>query len=84
MRAKNWKAIRMPMITGKTELYDLATDIGETKDVAGEHPAVVKSLEHLMDKSHVPDPNWVPEPNPPKPANAKKASNTKVKGGRTQ
>ena len=73
VRAKNWKAIRMPMITGKTELYDLATDIGETKDVAGKHPDVVKRLEHLMDESHVPDPNWVPNPNPPKPANAKKA-----------
>jgi len=75
VRAKNWKAIRMPMITGKTELYDLSADVGETNDVAGEHADIVKRLEHLMDESHVPDPNWVPNPNPPGPANAKRDKN---------
>jgi uncharacterized sulfatase len=58
VRQANWKAVRMPMFTGKTELYDLETDIGETKDVSTEHEAVVQRLEQLMDEAHVPDPNW--------------------------
>jgi arylsulfatase A-like enzyme len=58
VRSKNWKAVRVPMLTGKTELYDLATDIGETKDVAAEHPDVVRNLEQMMTEAHVPDPNW--------------------------
>ena len=58
VRAQNWKAIRMPMHTGKTELYDLATDLGEKTDVAAEHPEVVRRLEQFMDQAHVDDPNW--------------------------
>ena len=33
------------------ELYDLKTDIGETKNVAGEHPEVVQRLKKLMEKA---------------------------------
>ena len=58
VRAGNWKAVRMPMLTGATELYDLETDIGETNNVAGKHPEIVRRLESLMDEAHVDDPNW--------------------------
>ncbi len=47
VRKGNWKAIRHDP-DGKTELYDLSTDIGETKNVAAEHPEVVKEMEAIM------------------------------------
>jgi arylsulfatase A-like enzyme len=43
-RWNNWKTIRDPK-TGKIGLYDLATDIGETRDVAAEHPDIVAKFE---------------------------------------
>ena len=36
---------------GGLELYNLADDIGETKNVAGRHPEVVKRLEALAEKA---------------------------------
>ncbi|WP_417748794.1 arylsulfatase [Rosistilla oblonga] len=58
VRAKNWKAIRKPWMTGKTQLYDLSTDTGETNDVADANPDVVKQLEAMMTEAHVEHPNW--------------------------
>ena len=54
IRKANWKAIRFykdgqPF---KTELYNLAKDIGEKDDVAGAYPDKVKELEWLMDAAH--------------------------------
>jgi arylsulfatase A-like enzyme/glucose/arabinose dehydrogenase len=63
MRWQNWKAVRMPMITGSTELYDLAADGGETKNVASVHAEIAHRLEKLMDEAHVPDPHWMPKKN---------------------
>ncbi|MCA9196159.1 MAG: arylsulfatase [Planctomycetales bacterium] len=63
VRSQNWKAIRKPMFSGKTELYNLDSDIGETTDVAQQHPDIVARLEAMMDEAHVPHPNWkVPAP----------------------
>jgi arylsulfatase A-like enzyme len=42
VRDSQYKLIRGA--SGSTELYDLQADIGETKDLAREKPAVVKSL----------------------------------------
>lgn len=42
MRQGNWKLVRLP--GGKPELYDLATDMGESKDLAAEKPEVVTQL----------------------------------------
>ncbi|GGH11732.1 arylsulfatase [Sphingobacterium alkalisoli] len=54
LRMGNWKAIRF--YKGKepqrTELYDLSTDIGETKDLANEFPDQVKKMEDMMEKHH--------------------------------
>ena len=58
VRAGHWKAIRMPWGSGKTELYDLSKDLGETNNVADANPDVVKSLEAMMDEAHVDHPNW--------------------------
>ncbi len=58
VRAGKWKAIRMPMLTGKTQLYDLNQDLGEQHDVAEKHPDIVERLEQMMDAAHRPHPNW--------------------------
>ena len=60
VRRQNWKAVRMPMFTGKTELYDLTQDLGEAHNVADQHGGIVKQLEDLMAQAHVPHPNWTP------------------------
>jgi arylsulfatase A-like enzyme len=69
VRLGNWKAVRIPMLTGKIQLYDLATDIGEKHDVAADHPDVVEHIRTLMDQAHVPSPLWKPgapaNPGPP-------------------
>lgn len=63
VRAGDWKAIRQPMLHGRTELYNLAEDLGEEHDVAAAHPEVVAKLESFMAEAHVPNPNWkVPPP----------------------
>ncbi|SFO95042.1 arylsulfatase [Actinomadura madurae] len=46
-REGEWKLVFAPEVSGGTgeyALYDLATDPGETKDVAAEHPDVVERL----------------------------------------
>jgi arylsulfatase A-like enzyme len=54
VRAGDWKAIRIPMGTGKVELYDLKTDLHEDHNVAAEHPDVVAKLTAMMDQAHTP------------------------------
>jgi uncharacterized sulfatase len=67
VRQGDWKAVRRPMFTGKTELYDLSADPGEEKDVSAAHPEVVGRMEALMKEAHVPHPGWkVPAPRRPK------------------
>jgi uncharacterized sulfatase len=68
VRKGDWKAVRRPLLTGTTELYDLAKDVGEAKDVAAEHPEVVASMEAMMKAAHVPHPAWhVPAPGTKQP-----------------
>jgi len=56
IRVGDWKAIRTGMGKGNLviELYDIAKDPGETKDLASEHPEVVARLEAMMAEQHVP------------------------------
>ena len=58
VRFGNWKAIRQPMLTGKVELYDLSKDLGETNDLAAQHPALVEQAMKYLNEAHVDDPNW--------------------------
>ena len=53
IRVGDWKAIRQNMSRGNltVELYNLATDAGEQKNVADKHPEIVKQLTELM-QSH--------------------------------
>ena len=45
IRKGNWKLIKVAILPGKTELYDLSKDPGETENVADDNPEVVKDLE---------------------------------------
>jgi len=45
VRKGNWKLVKIALLPGKTELFDLATDPGEKVNVADQHPEVVKDLE---------------------------------------
>jgi arylsulfatase A-like enzyme len=47
VRYGDWKGIRWPG-RSDVELYDLATDIGESHDVARDHPRVVARIEEIM------------------------------------
>ena len=55
VRAGNWKGVKLDP-DKPLELYDLATDLGETKDVAAAHPDVVKQLEAYLTEAADP---WV-------------------------
>ena len=57
VRMGNWKAVKLNVSSkpvGETELYDLATDIGETNNVASSNPLIVKKMEVVMKKAHTP------------------------------
>jgi uncharacterized sulfatase len=58
VRQGPWKAIRQPMFIGPIELYNLDDDIGETRDVAGNHPDIVNNMTALMAGAHIPDSLW--------------------------
>jgi arylsulfatase A-like enzyme len=40
-----WKLVKIALLPGKTELFDLAADPGENSDVAAQNPEVVRDLE---------------------------------------
>jgi arylsulfatase A len=55
VRLGDWKGVRQGL--GKpgpvrTELYDLKGDVGETRDVAAEHPDVVARMDVLLAREH--------------------------------
>ncbi|APZ95833.1 arylsulfatase [Fuerstiella marisgermanici] len=56
VRVDDWKAVRQNLNkskTIKTELYNIAEDIGEQNDVAADHPDVLQKLERMMAEQHV-------------------------------
>lgn len=57
VRVGDWKAVRNGL-DRPIELYDLAADPGETRDVAAQHPAVVGRLRDQMAKAYVPSPDY--------------------------
>jgi arylsulfatase A-like enzyme len=46
-RERDWKLVALSRDTSHWQLYDLATDRSETKDVAAEHPDEVRRLDSL-------------------------------------
>ena len=51
IRQGKWKGVRTAE-NGPLELYDLSTDLGETRNLAPDTPAVVHRLEKLMQDAH--------------------------------
>ncbi len=49
VRSGDWKLVVSKGSSGKPELYDLATDVGEQKDLAATHPEQVVELQKLYD-----------------------------------
>ena len=43
-----WKLVKLALLPGKTELFDLAADPGEKTDVAAQNPEVVRDLEDRL------------------------------------
>ncbi len=60
IRWGNWKAVR-PKPGGAVELYNLADDLGETKDLAARHPELVTKAVEMMNAARTPHPDW-PDP----------------------
>ena len=63
VRIGDWKAVRQNLArkdatTPKTELYNLAADPSERKDLAAAHPDQVAELEKLMEREHTPSPDF--------------------------
>lgn len=52
-RLGQWKAVRQRP-EGPIELYDLSTDIGESKDVSAANPQVAERMARIMRESHRP------------------------------
>ena len=48
----DWKAVRYGH-KGKTQLYNLANDLYETRDLAGEYPEIVERMENILRKESV-------------------------------
>lgn len=56
-RFGDWKAVRN-VVGGPIELYDLAKDVGETEDLADQHPEVVAKAEKILKEARTEDSNW--------------------------
>jgi arylsulfatase A-like enzyme len=55
VRLGDWKAVRLDVTSNPRapiELYDLAVDPGEQRDVAAQHPRIVRDLEAIMIREH--------------------------------
>jgi len=61
VRWGKWKGVRNNVHKNPNsllELYDLTEDIGETTDIAAQHPDVVAKLESCMQEAYTPSPRW--------------------------
>lgn len=56
-RWDDWKAVQ-PKFGESIEIYDLAEDPGETKNLAAEKPELVAHAKEIFEQAHRPDPNW--------------------------
>jgi arylsulfatase A-like enzyme len=61
LRQGDWKLYR-DAPNKPAELYNLRTDIGETRDVASEHPEILARLAKLMAQAHVESPEFPLKP----------------------
>ena len=67
VRLGNWKGVIRPLGSRHVELYDLATDLSETRDVAAVHPEIVEHIVSIAKQAHTPSQLWPdagPKPQP--------------------
>ena len=57
VRVGNWKALRSGL-DKPLELYDLATDLGEERDVAAQQPDVVRKIEDYLETARTDSECW--------------------------
>ena len=56
LRMKKWKAVQLNIHENENspiELYNMESDISETKDVAGENPDIIKMVKEIFNKEHI-------------------------------
>lgn len=58
VRMGRWKAVRQSSQGNQLELYDLSKDLGETTNVAAQHPDLVAQMEHTMESARVKSDMW--------------------------
>lgn len=60
VREGDWKLVHMDIRSDypRFELYNLADDPGETRDVSSENPSVVSRLKQIMLDAHIPNPDF--------------------------
>ncbi|WP_146525495.1 arylsulfatase [Novipirellula artificiosorum] len=56
-RFGDWKAVKHGSHSA-IELYDLRSDVAETRDIAKEHPQQEEQAKRIMASAHQSDPNW--------------------------
>jgi len=64
VRFGSWKLIEEPMLSGQLSLYDLSSDIDESKNVMEQNPEIVAiGLKHIQ-AGHHDNPDWTVAPKP--------------------
>lgn len=71
VRAGNWKAVKRGL-NASIELYDLSSDIGETRNIAPMKPDIIRQMERIMIEAHTESEHFKPKKSKPKPILEKK------------
>ena len=77
VRRGDWKAVFRPLGSTTPALYDLSTDLAETRDVAADHPEIVAEMVRIAAAEHVPDPNWTAKGRTDNPTGADRRAATR-------
>ncbi|MFH5833771.1 arylsulfatase [Halalkalibaculum sp. DA384] len=57
VRSGKWKAVRLNVSEdpdAPVQLYNLHSDIGETNNIAANHPEIVEEMREIMEQAHIP------------------------------